>query len=288
MSNQKHRNPFNSELREKFHKSLTDYKKLLDSKRKAFQTEKSPKLNKLELNPNNASFWNYLKSMNNTIIENVPTPILEETWLNHFQSLHSNDPRTSTQQQEIYNELQSLEKEKEQLNYLDHTITEQEIRQAVKKLKNEKSPFLDKIRNEMIKASLESLMPVYIKLFNLILQSGKMPDIWCQGLITPIYKSGDKSDPTNYRGICVSSCLGKLFSSILNQRLYLYFEENKILHNSQIGFLPENRTADHVFTLRTLIDKYVHYHKEKVYACFVDFRKAFDSVWHEVYVKDVF
>ena len=108
-----------------------------------------------------------------------------------------------------------------------------------------------------------------------------MPDMWCEGLITPIYKSGDRSDPTNYRGICVYICLGKLFCSILNQRLYLYFEENKILHNSQIGFLPENRTADHVFTLRTLIDKYVHYHKEKVYACFVDFHKAFDSVWHE-------
>ena len=55
----------------------------------------------------------------------------------------------------------------------NHSITEQEIRQAVKKLKNEKSPFVDKVRNEMIKASLESLMPVYIKLFNLILQSGK-------------------------------------------------------------------------------------------------------------------
>ena len=154
-------------------------------------------------------------------------------------------------------------------------------RQAAKRLKNKKSPFVDKIRNEMIKASLEPLMAVYVKLFDLILQSGKMPDVWCQGLITPIYKSGDKSDPTNYRGICVSSCLGKLFCSILNRRLHLYFEENKILHNSQIGFLPENRTADHVFTLRTLIDKYVHYHKEKVYACFVDFRKAFDSVWHE-------
>ena len=36
----------------------------------------------------------------------------------------------------------------------------------------------------MIKASLEPLMPVFIKLFNLILRSGKMPDIWCQGLIT--------------------------------------------------------------------------------------------------------
>ena len=187
MSNQKHRDLFNFELREKFHKTLTDYKKLFDSKRKAFQTEKSLKLDELGLNPNNASFWNCLKSMKDTIVGNVPAPISEETWLNHFQSLHSNDPRTSTQQQEIYNELQSLEKEKEQLNYLDHIITEQEIRQAVKKLKNEKSPFVDKIRNEMIKASLESLMPVYIKLFNLILQSGKMPDIWCQGLITTIY-----------------------------------------------------------------------------------------------------
>ena len=54
-----------------------------------------------------------------------------------------------------------------------------------------------------------------------------------------------------------------------------------ILRNSQIGFLPNKRTADHVLTLRTLIDKYAHCHQEKVYACFVDFRNAFDSVWHD-------
>ena len=56
-----------------------------------------------------------------------------------------------------------------------------------------------------------------------------------------------------------------------------------ILHiNFQVGFCLETalQTAD-VFTLRTLTEKYVHYFKEKVYACFADFRKAFDSVWHE-------
>ena len=54
-------------------------------------------------------------------------------------------------------------------------------------------------------------------------------------------------------------------------------------HPSQISnrILPNNRTADHVLILRTLIDKYVNCHHEKVYACFVDFRKAFDSVWHD-------
>ena len=54
-------------------------------------------------------------------------------------------------------------------------ITEREIRKAAEKLKNNKSPFSDKIRNEMIKASIDTLMPVYEKLSNSILNQGTMP-----------------------------------------------------------------------------------------------------------------
>ena len=60
-------------------------------------------------------------------------------------------------------------------------------------------------------------------------------------------------------------CLGKLFCSIFNQRLMEHVASLNILHNSQIGFLPNNRKADHVLTLRTLIDKYAHCHQEKKY-----------------------
>ena len=135
----------------------------------------------------------------------------------------------------------------------------------------------------MIKASIDTLIPVCEKLFNSILNQGTMPQTWCGGLITPIYKSGGRSDPAKkYRCICVSSCLGKLFCSILSQRLLEYIFSLNILHKSQIGFLPNNRTAEHVFTLRTLIDKYVYInHNEKIYACFVDFKKSLDSVWHD-------
>ena len=118
--------------------------------------------------------------MSDTFNENVPAPISEESWLHHFKSLHSIDPTNSTHEHEIHRELNSLEHEKEQFNHLDYEITEREIRQAAKKLKNKKSPFVDKIRNEMIKASLEPLMPVYVKPFNLILQSGK-----CQMMSRP-------------------------------------------------------------------------------------------------------
>ena len=84
----------------------------------------------------------------------------------------------------------------------------------------------------MIKASIDTLMPVYEKLFNSILNQGTMPQTWCGALTTPIYKSGGRSDPANYRGICVSSCLGKLFCSILNQRLLEYIVSVNILHKS--------------------------------------------------------
>ena len=106
----------------------------------------------------------------------------------------------------------------------------------------------------MIKSSLNELMPVYLKLFNTVLDLGTMPQMWCDGLITLIFKCGTKSDPSNYRGICISSCIGKLFCSILNQRLLKHVDLNNTLHKSQIGFLANNRTADHVLTLRTLIN----------------------------------
>ena len=86
-------------------------------------------------------------------------------------------------------------------------------------------------------------MPMYLKLFDAVLTSGTMPQTWCGGLITPIFKSGTKSDPSNYRGICISSCLGKLFCSILNQRLLKHIQSRDILHKSQIGFLANNRTS---------------------------------------------
>ena len=52
-----------------------------------------------------------------------------------------------------------------------------------------------------------------------------------------IFKSGTKNDPSNYRGICISSCRGKLFCSILNQRLLEHVQSLDILHKSQTGFL---------------------------------------------------
>ena len=73
------------------------------------------------------------------------------------------------------------------------------------------------------------------------------------------------------------SCLGKL-----NTRINNYLEENNYNNTYQAGFKKNSRTSDHLFTLRTLIDKYVKYSKKKgkLFACFVDLLRAFDTcVW---------
>lgn len=90
-------------------------------------------------------------------------------------------------------------------------------------------------------------------------------------------KNGSPSDPNNYRGKTINSCLSKLFNSILNNRLVIFLKENKILNNEQIGFRKGSRTADHIFKLKTLICKNIQ-KSGKIYACFVDLKKAFDYV----------
>ena len=109
-----------------------------------------------------------------------------------------------------------------------------------------------------LKSGINHLSAPLVKLFNFIISKGTFSDSWSRGMITPIFKSGNRWDPSNYRGICVTSCLGKSLCSILNTRLSVYFHNQIILHSFQIGFLRGYRTTDHIFILmRTLIDKYV-------------------------------
>ena len=84
----------------------------------------------------------------------------------------------------------------------------------------------------------------------------------------------------NYRGISLLSCLGKLFSAILNQRLMRYALDKNILKTEQLGFLPGNRTSDAHIILNTLI--YCHKNKNRIFSCFIDFKKAFDTIPRDI------
>ena len=161
---------------------------------------------------------------------------------------------------------------------LNANITVDEILKCIKKLKNNKAFGLDGILNEFIKSSAPKLVVSLTLLFNLVLATGKVPLSWSVGCISPIYKGkGDRKDPDNYRGITVLSCLGKLFTSVLNDRIYAFLEECDLLGNEQAGFRHAHSTMDHVFTLHCLLDLYLQ-RRHRLFCAFVDYRKAFDSI----------
>ena len=90
---------------------------------------------------------------------------------------------------------------------------------ACQKLKNNKASSYDLIRNEMLKSAIPFICQPIKQAFNVILNSGKFPKSWIDGIINPVYKQGNKLDVNNYRGITISSCLGKLFCHIINDRI---------------------------------------------------------------------
>ena len=125
-----------------------------------------------------------------------------------------------------------------------------------------------------------ALQRCLLKLFNRILCYGDFPTAWKSAYITPVHKGGSPDDPNNYRGISILSCVAKLFNTILTKRLDNFLEQKDLISPLQIGFTKKARTSDHMFVLRTLIEKYTHDKNGKLYACFIDFHKAFDRVIH--------
>ena len=162
---------------------------------------------------------------------------------------------------------------------LDKNITNDEIIKASRRLKNHKAVGYDSICNKMIKSLIKTkFINVVGSLFNAICLKSYFPKLWKISHITPIFKDDNSFDPNNYRGISVSSCLGKLFTLILNERLIKSLDDKKVLSDCQIGFKSDYRTSDHIFILNTVLNSYFSRGK-RMYACFVDFSKAYDSVW---------
>lgn len=162
---------------------------------------------------------------------------------------------------------------------LNSPITDREILKCIRSLKNNKACGNDDIINEYIKNTSNIMMPLYNSFFNLILETGILPDTWLEGIIRPIYKhKGDSSQPENYRPITILSCFGKLFTAVLNLRLNEFLNANDVLNENQAGFRAGYSTNDHIFVLHALIE-ILKSKKLKLFCSFIDFSKAFDSVW---------
>ena len=268
----KHSSPQSEYLRLQYREQLKCYKKQCLQKRQTFWNNC---LSKLQTNSAKQNFWDTWKEFDENIKQESVAIKDGNVWEKYFSILFSS---SSDNNDPVFNN--DITSNPNSTLNIDFTM--EEINDAIRKLKTNKSPGIDKISNEMIKNASLQVIEMIRDIFNLLLRRKAVPKTWCIGLITPIYKKGNRMDPNNYRGICVGNALLKLFCTILNQRLIKYINENNIINKCQIGFKKNCRTTDHILTLKALINKHVKdKSKKKVHAAFIDFAKAFDSVWHK-------
>ena len=102
--------------------------------------------------------------------------------------------------------------------------------------------------------------------------------------VVPIFKSGDRTNVTNYRPISMLSILSKIFENCIYSRLVTFFETNAILSDRQFGFRHGRSTADAILKVTEFINDSMD--DQEISMCvFVDFRKAFDCINHAILLR---
>ena len=112
----------------------------------------------------------------------------------------------------------------------DQSLSANELKDAFFSLKTNKSPGADEINFNIIKHCFGELCGPLKYLFDLSLQSGVFPDLMKIAIVSPIFKTGDTTDISNYRTISVFPCFSKILERVMYNRLYKYLTEQKILH----------------------------------------------------------
>ena len=278
--------PDSDYLRQNYYKVKKQYKSILKKNKSGF-------FNRLNTDIENGKVlnWKQFKRLKVQKSASSQFDTFDMANFEHFfKNLYSNNHQTisSDKKQELLREADQTNADTSknyehcssgaQTNILNSEFSLSEITSSIKALKNGKSSSSDLVCNELLKNLNDNGIIILQKLYNKCLETGSYP--WNNSIISPLHKKGSKENPDNYRAVAVSSTIGKLFSTILLERLIKFRNSNCPDPPNQLGFTKGAQTYDHIFTLNTVTSKYRKLRK-KVHTVFVDFKKAFDSVCRE-------
>lgn len=164
------------------------------------------------------------------------------------------------------------------------SITTQQVSSFIQNLDSSKATGLDGIGPRLLKMVNNIISPSIAALINKSLNVGKFPKQLKIAKVFPIFKSGSKSDPSNYRPISILPTISKIFEKHVNKHLMGYLNKYKLIHECQSGFRQKHSCQT---ALVKLIDQWMACidNGDIVGTLFIDFRKAFDMVDHSLLIK---
>lgn len=157
-----------------------------------------------------------------------------------------------------------------------HELINDDIFMAIARVKGNKAAGLDGVTNKILKIGKFRLAPKIKLLFNAIITSGKFPLAWKRAKVVTIYKrTGEKTDPANYRPISLLSCLSKLFEVCIYKQLYPVIEPH--LPRCQHAFRKGHSITTALFEITDNILSSME-QKKLSYILQIDIKKAYDTV----------
>ena len=209
----------------------------------------------------------------------VEASISKSQWLSHFRSLLGEVPSavgSGSDDADACDITDPIPARCADGSELNQPFTSADVVRSVNLL-HRGSSTLGFLTVEAFRAAAPLLAGAVAALCNACAQVGSLPPAWALCAITPIHKSGPVTDPGNYRGIAVGTVLAKMYATLLNSRLTKWAEANDLRAAGQAGFRQDHRCSDHLLVLRTVIEQQ-RIVKASLYTCFVDFKKAYDTV----------
>lgn len=237
------------------------------------------KLTEKSIGDDSREFWNYVKNkrknsdglpnsfylddkVGETSKENV------DLFAEYFQSVYENvDGGYQPEVGDFYSAI----------NISSITISPATVFCYLNKLDEKKSGGPDLVPAVFLHRCAAALAYPLSLLFTKSLEEGVFPAIWKKSFITPVFKSGSKSDVKNYRPICKLSCIPKLLESIITDILTKTFKS--VIISQQHGFMKGKSAATNLVSFAQFIHEQIDEHHQ-VDAIYTDFQKAFDKVDH--------
>ena len=162
----------------------------------------------------------------------------------------------------------------------DLNITEHDVFKIVSSLDLGKATGPDGIGNKLLREAAPCISGVLARLFQLSIDKGCFPDSWKIAQVVPLHKKDELTNPNNYRPVSLLPCISKVFEKLVFNHVHQYLRDNNLITEKQSGFSPGDSTINQLINVCHNIYSAFD-NGDEVIGVFLDFSKAFDTVWHE-------